>query len=154
MMSPSEPSMERAARILCDGPTYQAARRAFEFAVLPPIVVKGKVDKVDVYRPLARGHRDEPALQWKEALGRDAEARELDALLHRVHEGQSAGTVVISGEAGMGKSDLVAQALSRARSEHGLIALEGAASDVEKATPYFVWRSVFASLIGLDADER
>lgn len=145
--------------ILCDAVTCQAAQAQvplLAFEALPAIQVKGKAEPVAVYRPLgstgsapagaglARRHRSRVTL-----VGREAErailAEELQALLRR-----GAGSVVmIEGEAGIGKSRLVEDALEKA---HALdvITLIGAGDAIEKSTPYHAWRPIFRQLFGLE----
>src|SRR5262249_21309796 len=74
--------------------------------------------------------------------------------VERLRAGKGAGAVFVIGEPGMGKSVLVAEALARAQAEGGLRTVHASASEVEKTTPYFVWRTVFAALLGEDGDER
>lgn len=148
----SPPAVDRAPRILCDGATYQHARRVLEFSALPPVTVKGKVETVPVFRPLAARRALEGPDDEREAVGREAEASILDGAIERVRRGERAGAVVLVGEPGIGKSVLIAQALSKARSIGGVRVVHAAASDVEKTTPYFVWRGIFAELLGLEGE--
>ena len=144
--------------ILVDAATYQAARSqaALAFESLPSIRVKGKAEPVAVYRPLggspataagpgyARRPRSNVTL-----VGRQAErailAEELQALLRR----GSGGVVFIEGEAGIGKSRLVEDALEKAHALD-ITTLVGAGDAIEKSTPYHAWRPVFRQLFGLE----
>jgi tetratricopeptide (TPR) repeat protein len=56
---------------------------------------------------------------------------------------------VIEGEAGIGKSTLVAE-FARQAVARDMAVLLGAGDAVEKTTPYHAWRSVFAQVLGVD----
>ena len=58
----------------------------------------------------------------------------------------SAYPLLIEGEAGMGKSTLVRFAMHKAE-ELGVPVVLVAGSRIERYTPYYVWRSVLASLL-------
>ena len=55
----------------------------------------------------------------------------------------------IEGEAGLGKSRLVAETEWIAQ-EAGVHVLMGEADSIEQSTPYLAWRMVFASILGYD----
>ena len=131
--------------LLCDAATYQAARGRLQFETLPPLTVKGKSEPVAAYRPLGQA----VASGTTGALfGRAAEQAVLTQGLIAVHKGEH-GVVVIEGEAGIGKSRFLADLVEQARSR-GVTVLFGAGDAVEKTTPYYSWRPVFARLLGVD----
>lgn len=136
--------------LLCDGATRQAAGDALEFEGLEPIRVKGKADPVAVFRPLgesgARGARGARPL-----IGRDAERRRLDAMLDALDRGRGS-TALIEGEAGIGKSRLLAEWVADAR-ERGRTVWIGAGEAVERSTPYFAWRPILLGLFDLTDDD-
>lgn len=144
--------------ILVDAATYHAARSQapLVFESLPPIRVKGKAEPVIVYRPLgsvpagasSAGYTRRPRSNVR-LVGRTAErailAEELQALLRRGY----GGVVIIEGEAGIGKSRLVEDALEKAQALD-ITTLAGAGDAIEKSTPYHAWRPVFRQLFGLE----
>jgi class 3 adenylate cyclase/tetratricopeptide (TPR) repeat protein len=132
--------------LLCDAATFQAARGRLQFEALPPIVVKGKSEPVPVYRPVGEAASVGPA---GALVGRSAERAVLAKELAFVQRGGH-GLVIIEGEAGVGKSRLLAELLQLARST-GVTTLVGAGDGVERTTPYYAWRSIFARLLGVDA---
>ena len=139
--------------ILCDRATRQAARTRFAFEALPPVTFKGKSEPIPIFRPSGRAATSGDS---SPLVGRLAERRHLHARLESLVAG-SGGLVVIEGEAGIGKSRLVADLVGRAE-EMGITVLAGAGDAVEKSTPYFAWRPVVARLLGVegldDPDER
>ncbi len=87
-------------------------------------------------------------------VGRERELALLDELLAELSaaatgEGPAgAGVLIIEGDAGIGKSFLVAELLRRAgESGQEVVVLEGAGDAVELSTPYFAWRAVFEGLL-------
>jgi class 3 adenylate cyclase/tetratricopeptide (TPR) repeat protein len=133
--------------ILCDQTTYLASRTSIPFEALPEIRVKGKAEAVAVCRPC--GTISRKTVHARGAMvGRDAERRALAACLRTLTDGQG-GVVVIEGEAGIGKSRLVKDLLEQA-DRLNIKQLVGWADAIEKSTPYYAWRPVFADLLGLD----
>lgn len=140
-----------AEEILCDPATAEAAdgtgRVAFE--TLPdPLYVKGKTEPVTAYRPCSR-EPAAPAAGSHPIFGRAAECAGLAEQLRALCEDRADGRIVIEGEAGIGKSCLVADLCDRA-GKAGADCLRGGGDAMEKATPYHAWRPVLSRLLGLD----
>ena len=136
----------QSSLVLCDEPTYLAARSALTFQPLPPLLVKGRSEPTPVYQPHEQGGR---SLRLHGALvGRERERTVMAAAVEGLLAGRGE-IIVVEGEAGIGKSCLVEEMLSLAR-ERGLLTLQGAGDAVESATPYHAWRSVFSSILRLD----
>lgn len=106
-------SNARVGKVLVTGETYRLARHRFSFLTLDPITVKGKVQPVEVYElegPLKQAEDQNP-----DAHPFVNRTRELDSLAlawERAVQGFPQ-LVVVSGEAGMGKSRLMSQFLSQ-----------------------------------------
>jgi predicted ATPase len=83
-------------------------------------------------------------------VGRKAEWMTLTRQLQRLRTEAGSNVVIIEGEAGIGKSRLIAE-LSRSATADGLRVLIAVADAVENSTPYYGWRSVFKNLFGLAA---
>jgi len=131
--------------VLCDAATYNAARQRVTFQALAPMPMKGMPVPVPVYRPSI----DAAAAGMVGALiGRTAERSRLYARLGMLEDGKG-GLMVITGEAGVGKSRLIADVVA-VTSETSITCACGAGDAVEKVTPYQPWRSIFSSLLGLD----
>lgn len=92
--------------------TYRATASEFRFRELPPVEVKGKAEPLAIWQPL------EPASRLPEdtrrrigtpLVGREAEMRTLERLLVRTVRDGMPGFVVVTGEAGVGKTRLIAE---------------------------------------------
>lgn len=92
--------------------TYKLVKHQFEFEALAPIEVKGKADPVQAYRVLARravvGRVRGIEGLHAEMVGREAELARLKRVITDLKQG--VGRIVsVLGEAGLGKSRLVAE---------------------------------------------
>ncbi|HEU5013212.1 MAG TPA: tetratricopeptide repeat protein, partial [Roseiflexaceae bacterium] len=133
----------------CDYAVYHAAERRWAFAALPPVRVKGKASAVRVYEPLSE--RDQHAATsdvQRTMVGRQAEIAQLAAQLDDVAAGASR-IFIVEGEAGIGKSRIVAELVQLLRAR-GMLGLLGAGKSVEQQTPYRAWRDIFSAYFGLD----
>jgi class 3 adenylate cyclase len=145
--------------ILCDAATAQAAGAAIAFEELPAVKLKGHTDPVAVYRPRDRAVA-RPGPAWRDPLGplvgRTAErkrlAEQLRMLVVQTGNGDPrlASVVALEGEAGMGKSRLVAELVEQARAA-GVRVLAGAGDAIERNTPFYAWREIFVRLPAIDA---
>ena len=132
--------------LLCDAATRQAAGEQFIFETLPPAAIKGRSEPVPVFQPL----EEKPAalLSQGEMVGRTAERMQLADCCQALLGGQGR-LLIIEGEAGIGKSRLAGDLLRQARSL-GFNVLAGAGDAIERFSPYYAWRPVFARLFELD----
>ena len=91
-------------------------------------------------------------------IGRDAELRVLDTALRDAVEGRGS-VVVLTGDAGLGKTRLVQECRKRfiawvgAGSGRLPLWLEGRGASYASATPYGLYRQLVASWIGVAPDE-
>jgi len=159
MQSAAEPDT-----VLISENTQRLVAKLFEFEDRGKISVKGKAEPVQVYRVL--GERQDAVRArgieglYSPLVGRE---RELGVLQARVDElGQGRGqTVSVIGEAGLGKSRLVAE-LHQSLMAHGLLAgalqaegdtriawYEGRCLSYQAATPYALFQDLLAGLLGL-----
>ncbi len=134
--------------ILCDDPTRQAAERHFHFESLPDVMLKGKAAPLAVFRPIAP--RGRPTTARAELIGRDEELSRLAREFEQAREQSAAGTVLVEGEPGIGKSRLLIESHYRAE-QQGAVGLLGHGDSLETATLYFAWRPVFERLFEIDA---
>ncbi|WP_298814931.1 AAA family ATPase [Chloroflexus sp.] len=145
---------QQGCPILCDSETAAACRDYLSFSALPPLRLRGIAEPVNVFQPLftsASGH-DQPALfvkpQSETLIGRASEMALLRERLEWLQRGQGSG-LIITGEAGIGKSQLAQSFSDQARAQ-GAILLSGTARLIDRS-PYNTLR---AGLPGLLSDPR
>jgi len=120
------------------GPTTaRQVEAVFELESVGPIELKGKATPVDVFR--ITGVREQGTRKLLPLIGREEEVAVLDELLDELAEGRGA-IVAITGEPGIGKSRLVAEARSRREDRVRFLATQGIsyAQDV----PYYPLREL------------
>lgn len=148
--------MQHAApgEILASERVHRTLADTFPFAAHPPLRLKGKADLLSIFTLAGTvPHRDMHLLEPRYALpmvGRVAELRLVEEKLRLARQGR--GQIVgISGEAGVGKSRLVAEVIRLAR-ESALAGYGGACQADGVNTLYLVWRSIWCALLDVDAD--
>ena len=140
-------------QVLCDEATCRAAGARVELEALPPARVKGKREPVARYRPVraldtvARSPAPGPQAGGPELVGRRAERVELEAALQALVEQGQGGLLVLQGDAGIGKSALVAWLLARAV-ELGVQPRFGSGDAIEHSAAYRAWRPIIGALAG------
>jgi class 3 adenylate cyclase/tetratricopeptide (TPR) repeat protein len=144
--------------VLCDRATATAARAALAFEALAPVRVKGRADPVPVYRPgrPAAGRGLEPVARGP-LVGREGERERLAEALGRLLDGDGRSdrvqVLVLEGEAGAGKSRLVAELVDQAAAA-GVPVLAGAGDAVERNTPWHAWQELFGRLPAFDVHDK
>lgn len=123
--------MSQRDGVIIDAATAHAASAYFVLEDRQRLVLKGIGEPVEAGRPVARASRPVPTAS--ELVGRPAERAEIDSL---IREGGTR-TLVIEGEAGIGKSALAAYAASIAHPLARVIV--GKASALGGQEPYGVW---------------
>ncbi len=136
--------------ILCDDTTPRLVGERFRFEPLPPISVKGLAKPVPVvsFTGMDAG---EARMRHGALVNRTTERSAIRRGLEELTESGTPGVVVIEGDAGIGKSALVAEAGRMARAA-GVRVLTAASDAVERTTAYYAWRPVFADALGITAD--
>jgi len=133
--------------ILCDQSTCDSAKEVIEFETLPPQQVKGRPEPVEVYYPL---EQKKSIIRSKtELIGRQEEKVLLANALQELQRGMALQTVILHGEAGIGKSRLT-EDLLRQSTALDVKAFIGYGDPFEKSNPYYAWRSIFNKLFGLE----
>lgn len=136
--------------IYCDDHTQAAAKSKISFETLEPIQVKGKAAPVAIFRPRGAARlREIDESNATPMAGRTAELGLVTARLDALRERSAGGVIIIEGEAGIGKSRLVASITQAAHDRH-VPTLLGLADAIERSTPYFAWRDVFQQLLHVD----
>jgi class 3 adenylate cyclase len=135
-----------ASDIFCDSATRQAANSRLDFEPLMPVMVKGKVEPIPVYRPLQE--KSATLRDQAELIGREVEKELLAHAVQLLLRRELQGPIIIEGEAGMGKTRLI-EDLKRQAEAAGLAFFSGLGDAIERTTAYHVWRNVFRQWFGL-----
>ena len=144
-------------QVLCCEATRRAAGARVELERLEPVLVKGKRDPVPRYRPVRAldGTARTPTLQaeaiGQALVGRERERAALDAAMKGLVERGEGGLLLLQGEAGIGKSTLLAWLLAQARAL-GVRPRFGAGDAIERSTAYRAWRPIVGELAGYGED--
>src|SRR5918994_969702 len=144
--------------VLISDDTYHLVKQLFEFKPRGATEVKGKSTPIDTYEVLAprtvpgkvRGLEGEGLTS--PLVGRAAEFRLVHDKLEEVRQGRGAFVAVV-GEAGLGKSRLLAEVRTTADSQPPVAWLEGRALSYEQAVTYYPWRQVIRQAIGAQEGE-
>jgi class 3 adenylate cyclase/tetratricopeptide (TPR) repeat protein len=133
--------------ILCDRTTYDSAKEAVEFEVLPSLRVKGRTEPVEVFH--ARDAKKSVVRSKTELIGRQEEKTLMAAALQELSRGASHQTLVLQGEAGIGKSRLF-EDLIRQAEILDVKMFVGNGDAIEKASPYHAWRPIFNHIFDVE----
>ncbi len=140
----------KPGQILVSQAAQQSIKQAFVFEALPGIHVKGKRDPVTVYSLIGVEHNQQGqgASHALPMVGRTEQLAQLEQLLADVaqDQGQIVGLV---GEAGIGKSRLVAEVLQLVK-ERVWESHLGACESHGQNSSYLVWRPIWRNLFALD----
>lgn len=166
--------------VLVSGTTYHLVQGKFHWIDLGEITLKGISEPVHVYRPLAL-RSDEELLREMQTyinsaplIGRYEKYNLIRQKVDNVLSGRGE-FVLITGERGLGKSFLVKQvhqdlalrrqlfdsftdvkmALKESRIKEGdkVLWLQGWCNSYEQPSPFFMWRILIKSWLGVDPDE-
>ncbi len=150
--------MEAAAEpgtVLITEATRRLVTRAFETRALDPIVVKGKLKPVKAYRLIrlvpspetgGTGRPGEPHLPF---VGREPELATLRGTIRRLEKGAGA-RIALTGEAGVGKSRLIAEARPTAAAGVRWIGCRG--MEYARTTSYWIARNLLCGLVDAKVD--
>jgi len=137
-----------AFEILVSRSVWHKAHESFRFRRQGPVRLRGKQHADEVYQLLAPRERPLPGPHWKRRLvGRGAQRREFRGIVDQVLKGKGQ-VLVVSGEAGIGKSRLVQQFVARCRAA-GMTGLVGHCDPYGSSVPYFPWGQVLRRLLGI-----
>jgi class 3 adenylate cyclase/tetratricopeptide (TPR) repeat protein len=147
-----------AARLMVQAPPGQiyvvesvrgAAGDAFAWEKLEPVTVKGKAEAISVFALMgSKGGARREVGGAGGIVGRAAELAALTARLDGILNGQG-GVVGLSGEAGIGKSRLVAEFVGIGR-RRGILVAAGECQSYGSKASYLAWREVWSTLFRLD----
>jgi len=133
--------------ILCDRLTYDSAKDTVEFESLPPQQVKGRTEPVEVFHPL---ELKKSVIRPKtELIGRQEEKGLIANALQELSRGTLHQTIILQGEAGIGKSRLFEDLLRQAETLHAKM-FTGSGDPIEKSNPYHAWRPIFNKIFEIE----
>ncbi|HYF65994.1 MAG TPA: AAA family ATPase, partial [Herpetosiphonaceae bacterium] len=139
----------RPGDILANDLIWQAAPPGIRWDVLPPRAIKGKqqdlilarlIDWADASRTAAEPRSGTPL------VGRSPQLRIIRECLEQARRGHG-HVVVISGDAGIGKSRVVSEIYQR---QAGWQTLSGGGQSYRMAQPYSAWTPVWQRIFGMD----
>ncbi len=133
--------------ILCDRLTYDSAKEAVEFETLPPQRVKGRTEPVEVFHALEV--KKSVVRSKTELIGRQEEKTLIAAALQELSRGAPHQTLVLQGEAGIGKSRLFEDLIRQAETLD-IKMFTGNGDAIEKASPYHAWRPIFNQIFQIE----
>ncbi len=147
--------LQRAANpgnILVSFSTYQRSRPIFDYQSMPSLQLEGTTGLTKVFQPLGvrltPGQvRGLPGLQVP-MVGRREQLNQLIDIFQRVIETNSSEIVLCSGEAGIGKSRLVAEFKSYLVAHPAKI-VQGTCALYMRITPYRVLADVLRNILGI-----
>ena len=134
--------------------THSLSDGAFAFEALPPLTLKGKSGRVEAW--LARQSLEATAprgagLTSASMIGRHTELASCDAAITRLGEGEG-GVLLITGEAGIGKTRLVDEVRQKARRE-GVAWLQGHTLSFGRSTSYWPFLEILQQDAGIGTDD-
>lgn len=133
-----------AWKMLTSREVFDQASDALEFRALDPIFVKGKAEKVPIYRPEGEKDRAQGTAKAR-FVGRE---ETLESILSRFADTEESCSLLLTGEAGVGKTAVLSrlrQGLDRRGIRYTLVPLAS-----YSATTYMsAWRSILCSCLGV-----
>jgi class 3 adenylate cyclase/tetratricopeptide (TPR) repeat protein len=132
--------------ILMDRPTSESVRDGIDFQTLPPQLVKGRSELIEIFHPISQ--KKSVIRPTTDLIGRQEEKALLANSLQELQRGTPMQVLILHGEAGIGKSRLT-EDLFRQAETLGVKVLAGAGDSIEKNNPYHAWRSVFNKIFGI-----
>ncbi|MEP6894790.1 MAG: AAA family ATPase, partial [Chloroflexota bacterium] len=134
--------------ILCDRATYDSAKDAVEFEVLPPQQVKGRTEAVEIFHPIDL--KKSVIRPTTELIGRQEEKTMIANALQELSRGVPHHTIILQGEAGIGKTRLFEDLVRQAETLR-VNMYNGSGDPIEKTTSYHAWRPIFYKLFKIES---
>ncbi|MFZ0544722.1 MAG: AAA family ATPase [Candidatus Promineifilaceae bacterium] len=148
-------SQAKPGQILVSGRILKGVVDQFEFDSLGLLPLKGLQEPLSVYKVLGEKINKVVTETVKNVgsplVGRGYETALFQEQLDELKAGQGS-TIVIEGEAGVGKSRLVAEFLNETE-KRGIQSLVGAGNEMTQSVAYHACRSAFQQLFGLRAED-
>lgn len=142
-------------QILVGERTYEATKESISYESVGDLQLRGRGGKVLAWRALEAlgppGAR--PGRLRTPLFGRKAELGMLWHALGTTVEHRRPHLVLLVGEAGMGKTVLVQEAIEMARAQHGALVLEGRCLPYGEANPWWPVAEALRQACGIDPDD-
>lgn len=137
-------------QILVSARVAAGAAKVFRFSPMGSMTLKGKQESVPIFELVGQDERARHVSSARPIVGRRAERSFLQQAIDTLHRGERI-TVIVEGEPGIGKSQLVRDLLDYAGTKTGPIirSVLVPADAIERTTPYHAWRDAFAMLFGV-----
>ncbi len=147
--------LSEAGEVLIGEDTYRLTAPLFEFETRKPVAVKGKENPVRVYR-LLRAKAAPGQVRGIEGLysplvGREGELAQAQETLANFEKGQG-GILSVVGDAGLGKSRLIAELSHWGREVCQADWAEGRALSYGESASFLVAREVLRNLLGVSPE--
>jgi class 3 adenylate cyclase/tetratricopeptide (TPR) repeat protein len=142
--------------VLVDAPTMRLAQRSIRFSEPQNLQLRGKAGTVIAYPVL--GRRDQVVERWEVAerraalIGRDGELARLLDLWGRAKEGRGQ-LVTLVGEAGVGKSRLVLEAVERMQAQEDVPVVRGRCLSYTQQTSLWLIADVLHNLFRVTPED-
>lgn len=133
--------------VLCDQLTYEGAKEAVEFESLPSQQVKGRTESVEVFHPL--DFKKSVIRPKTELIGRQEEKAIIANALQELARGVPHHTIVLQGEAGIGKTRLFEDLVRQAETLR-VNMCSGSGDPIEKSNSYHAWRPIFYQIFNVE----
>ncbi len=151
--------LEKAAlpgTVLVSTSTYERTSKLFRYEPMPPLLVKGVDLPLQTYRPLPSDSRLVTmrglAGLRSSMVGRAADLKALQQVLEHVEQSGRSRLAIITGEAGIGKSRLIAE-LRQSAAEAPFRFFQGACLAHTRSTPLWIVADLIRDIVGLSATE-
>ena len=151
--------------VLVNEDTYKTSCGSAVFEKICSIKVKGRDDKIKVFRPVESERRITKKLasvfDSEGIIGRDRLIEDLRLILQQYLEQRERGgnaapahLVVMSGQAGIGKATVLRRFLGLMTENASMRIFKASADPVETKTPYYPWKKIFTGLLGVDGNTK
>jgi len=130
---------------------FNQTQALFDYQPMPPLAVKGKAAPVTAFRLL--GPRLRPDLVrgvkglYSPMVGRESELQQVKSVVEALDQAKQGGFVLVSGEAGIGKSRLTRE-MKAAIPPNSLQVVEGQTLTYRKSIPYWLFQDLMRSFLG------
>lgn len=141
----------KSGQIILSERVAKAVEDRFELKSLGAVKLKGKTKATNIFAlSSAQLHIARTSQRQTTIVGRGEERQALQDKLDQLVKDRRGGTIIIEGDAGIGKSRLVEELVERARNS-GATCFVGAGDAIEQATLYHAWKPVFMQIVDLNS---